>query len=80
MLVVLHDLNEAADLADRIAVFGEGKLLAFATPDDALEESILERAFGIAFERVRVGGAVRVLPRGYRSTLVRDPYSGTTGT
>ena len=77
VLVVLHDLNEAADLADRIAVFGEGKLLAFATPDDALEESILERAFGIAFERVRVGGAVRVLPRGYRSAERRTTPTGT---
>ncbi|MBD5633199.1 MAG: ABC transporter ATP-binding protein [Candidatus Eremiobacteraeota bacterium] len=66
-LVVLHDLNEAAAMADRIAVFGEGKLLAFAPPDEALDPAILERAFGIAFDRVRIGEAVRVLPRGYRS-------------
>jgi iron complex transport system ATP-binding protein len=77
VFVVLHDLNEAADLADRIAVFGEGKLLAFAAPDDALEENVLERAFGIAFERVRVGGAVRVLPRGYRSAEIRTSPTGT---
>jgi iron complex transport system ATP-binding protein len=79
-IVVLHDLNEAAALADRIAVFGDGRLLAFAPPDEALDPGILERAFGIPFDRVNVGGAARVLPRGYRSTDVPDHYQGTTGT
>jgi iron complex transport system ATP-binding protein len=73
-IVVLHDLNEAAATADRIAVFGDGRLLAFAAPEDALAPAILERAFGIAFDRLRVGGATRVFPRDYRSA------DATTGT
>lgn len=67
--VVLHDLNEAAAVADRIAVLGEGRLLRFAPPDDALDPQILERAFGIAFDRVTAGGAIRVIPRGYRPAV-----------
>lgn len=72
--VVLHDLNEAAAVADRIAVLGDGRLLICAPPDDALDPQILERAFGIAFDRVLVGGAARVIPRGYR-----PPQSSLTG-
>jgi len=66
-LVVLHDLNEAAAIADRVAVLGDGRLLACAPPDEALDPAILERAFGIAFDRVSVDGAARVMPHGYRS-------------
>lgn len=68
--VVSHDLNEAAAIADRIAILGEGRLLAFAEPYDALEPTLLERAYGIAFDRVILDGAVRVIPRGYRPANV----------
>ncbi|MBD5656195.1 MAG: ABC transporter ATP-binding protein [Candidatus Eremiobacteraeota bacterium] len=65
--VVLHDLNEAAAVADRVAVLGNGRLLAFAPPSEALDPDVLEGAFGIAFERLSVGGSIRVFPRGYRA-------------
>jgi iron complex transport system ATP-binding protein len=68
--VVTHDLNEAAAIADRIAVLGEGRLLAFAPPYDALEPKLLERAYGIGFDRVLLDGTVRVIPRGYRPPSV----------
>ncbi len=64
---MLHDLNEAAAIADRVAVLGDGRLLACGPPDEALDPAILERAFGIAFDRVSVDGAARVMPHGYRS-------------
>jgi len=32
----------------------------------ALQPDLLERAYGVAFDRVVVDGAVRVLPCGYR--------------
>ena len=66
-LVVLHDLNEAAAVADRIAILGDGRLLVCAPPNDALDPEILERAFGIAFDRFDSGPGVRVIPRGYRA-------------
>jgi iron complex transport system ATP-binding protein len=77
VLVVLHDLNEAAAMADRIALLGDGRLLAFAPPAEALEPELLERAFGIEFERITVGGAARVIPRGYRSVAVPKAPRGT---
>ncbi len=72
-IVVLHDLNEAAMIADRIAILGCEKLLAFDTPARALDPLVLERAYGVAFERVDRGDAVRVLTRGYRAEPVRTP-------
>lgn len=68
VVVVLHDLNEAAAIADRIAVLGDGGLLAYAPPDEALDPDVLERAYGITFDRISIGGATRVIPRGYRAT------------
>ncbi len=64
-LVVTHDLNEAAAVADRIAILGDGTLLRFAPPDEALDPGVLERAYGIAFERITIDGGIRVIPRGY---------------
>jgi iron complex transport system ATP-binding protein len=66
-LVVLHDLNEAAAVADRIAVLGDGRLLVCEEPKDALDPEILERAFGITFDRFDDDANVRVIPRGYRA-------------
>jgi iron complex transport system ATP-binding protein len=60
LAVVLHDLNDAAAVADRIAVLGEERLLAFAPPQEALDPATLERAYGIAFERFERAGTVRV--------------------
>jgi len=71
IVAVLHDLNEAAAFADRIAVLGEGRLLGCAVPDAALEPALLERAFGVAFERFTLDGGTRVLARGPR-TPVRE--------
>jgi iron complex transport system ATP-binding protein len=63
VVAVLHDLNEAAAFADRIAILGDGTLLKCAAPSDALDPVILERAFGVAFDRVAFGGGTRVLAR-----------------
>lgn len=63
VIAVLHDLNEAAAFADRIAILGDGAVLTCAAPNDALDPKILERAFGVAFDRVPFGNGTRVLAR-----------------
>jgi iron complex transport system ATP-binding protein len=62
-VVVLHDLNEAASVADRIAVLGDGTLLAFGPPEEALERETIRRAFGIDVDFVDLEGRRRIVPR-----------------
>lgn len=64
VVCALHDLNEAAAYADRIALLGDGTMLAPAKPDDVLSGPAIERIYGIAMERVRIsGGRLRVFAR-----------------
>lgn len=63
VVAVLHDLNEAAAFADRIAVLGEGRLLAYGAPSAVLEPEILKRAYGVDFTRVEIEGQTRVFAR-----------------
>jgi iron complex transport system ATP-binding protein len=69
IVAVLHDLDEATDFADRVALLGDGTLLAAGPPREALAPAALQRAYGIAFEAVNVGGIYRVVP----STSLSEP-------
>jgi iron complex transport system ATP-binding protein len=60
VVVVLHDLNEAAAYADRVALLGGGRLLGFGPPETELEPEALRRAYGVPFAAVDAGGARRV--------------------
>ena len=64
VVCVLHDLNDAATYADRIALLGCGKLLALEAPDAVLASDLLERTYGVEMERVTLGdGRLRVFAR-----------------
>lgn len=61
VVCALHDLNEAAAYASRIALLGRGTLYGVAAPDELLTGDALERVYGIAMERVRIsGGRLRI--------------------
>jgi iron complex transport system ATP-binding protein len=64
IVCVLHDLNDAAAYADRIALLGDERLLSIDSPDGVLASDALERAYGIGMERVSLGdGRLRVFGR-----------------
>lgn len=52
VIVVLHDLNHAARVADDVVLLKEGRVLAAGSRDEVLEPGVLEQAYGIGFERV----------------------------
>jgi iron complex transport system ATP-binding protein len=51
VVCALHDINEAASYADRIALLGDGTLLALAPPDEVITERLLQKAYGVTFAR-----------------------------
>ena len=53
VVCALHDINEAAGYADRIALLGDGAMLALDSPGAVLTERLLHRAYGIAFAQRR---------------------------
>jgi iron complex transport system ATP-binding protein len=48
--VVLHDLDQAAAVADRITLLGAGRVLADGTPEDVFTPDLLTRTYGIRIE------------------------------
>lgn len=61
VVCALHDLNEAAEFADRLLLLGCGRLLAFAPPEHVLTPELLAQAYGVRMETVRTpSGALRV--------------------
>lgn len=52
VLVALHDLNLAASFADKIIIMCDGRIHAQGTPDEVLEERLLQDVFKLEFNKV----------------------------
>lgn len=67
--IVLHDLNQAAALADRLALVHQGKLVAVGTPETVLTSEILTEVYGIpvAVAPDPVTGSLTIRPLGRRN-------------
>jgi iron complex transport system ATP-binding protein len=64
IVCAIHDVNDAAAYADRIALLGDGRLAALDTPDRVLGNDVLETTYRVAMERVRLlNGSIRVFAR-----------------
>ena len=57
VLVVLHDLNEASFVADRVAILQAGGCVGLGPPAEALEPGLLRRVYGLPFRQL-VDGAL----------------------
>ena len=45
MIVIIHDLNLAARVADRIAILNDGRIVNIGPPADVLREDILSEVY-----------------------------------
>jgi iron complex transport system ATP-binding protein len=81
VVAVLHDLTLAARFCDRIVVLAGGRLVADGTPEEALTDVLLARAFGITAERGWACDGTRyILPwtrSGATTTEERDDVTST---
>jgi len=59
VVIVLHDLNEAAFVADRVALLAAGCLVRVGTPHEVLAPAPLAAVYGLPF-RVVAGGVLPV--------------------
>ncbi len=49
VVCALHDVNEAAEYADRVALLGDGRLLTISPPQALRDGKLLQETYGIAF-------------------------------
>jgi iron complex transport system ATP-binding protein len=74
VVCALHDVNEAAAYADRIALLGDGTMLAIEPPEALLNDARLDGVYGIAMERVRLpAGGLRIYANDDRSASSEGP-------
>lgn len=75
VLVVLHDLNLAAQYADRVAVLKAGQLLAVGAPETVLEPVLIAEAFGLPVQILAHPelGCPLIVPRADLSSAPRRP-------
>ena len=59
VLVVLHDLNLAASVCDRVVVLKEGVLVAAGTPNDVLDPRTIADVYDVDVQAVTVEGSDR---------------------
>jgi ABC-type cobalamin/Fe3+-siderophores transport system ATPase subunit len=64
VVCVLHDVNDAAAYADRVALLGNGGLAAMDAPPAVLGSDVLEAVYRVPMQRVRLAeGSLRVFAR-----------------
>jgi iron complex transport system ATP-binding protein len=62
VIVVLHQLNAAARVADDVVLMQGGRVIVHGSADDALTPQALEAAFGMAFEVQQTSSSKIILP------------------
>lgn len=61
VVMVLHDLNAALRIADKICLLDEGRVVAFDTPQKVYESGAIQRVYGVCSRVVRAGGEAQYL-------------------
>lgn len=62
VVVVMHDLINAARFADRLVLLSGGRIVADGPPADVLTEDRLAAAYGVSIRRVTVDGTTIMIP------------------
>lgn len=60
-IIVMHDLNLAAQYCDRLILLEKGKVRANGTPSEVLQPCLLEPIYGVKIRRLEEEGQVQLL-------------------
>lgn len=72
VVMSLHDLNQAAQFADRIAVLADGRLETIGSPEEVITETLINRVFRV-HTRVTTGPAGRPFCSGFAESAQNRP-------
>ncbi len=61
-IITLHDPNLASMFSDRIAIMGEGRIVALGSPEEVLVPSILSRVYAFPVDVHKVNGLNLITP------------------
>lgn len=53
VLIILHDLNLAAQYADKILILKGGKISAFGSPEKVFTPEVIHEAFGVSVSLIK---------------------------
>ncbi len=62
VLIVVHDLNQAARYSDRLVLMSEGQVICEGSPDEVLVPELLQKVYGVKFRVVYDGKIPQVIP------------------
>lgn len=62
IVMVLHDINQASQYADRILVMQQGRMITDAPPDQAITQAMMQQVFGLNVELIRRQDAEKTYP------------------
>ena len=84
VLAAMHDVNQAARLADRLVVLRDGKTVASGNPWDVLTEALVEEVFGVQGRLLGDGDerafVWRIAPSGGTSSARIPPWPPSSKT
>lgn len=81
VVMVLHDLNQAARYADALVVMKDGRIVAHGSPHDVLDAALVEEVFGVPCRVIPdpETGSPLVIPRAPATSAAREHGRGVPG-
>lgn len=58
VVMVLHDLTQALQVADRVVLMNEGRIVMQGTSEEVYKSGQIQKVFGVKLERVQIGERV----------------------
>ncbi len=62
VIIVMHDINQAARYSDRMYLMKDGEIIAEGPPDEVVIPELLEKVYGIRFKVVYDGNIPQAIP------------------